>query len=74
MICLSSDLFLVRAAHGRQQRLLEAPQLLSSFLGGRRGGVGGGGGGHVGHGLDDLSHKVGMARKLNLEKKKVKIE
>ena len=69
MICLSSDLFLVRAAHGRQQRLLEAPQLLSSFLGGRRGGVGGGGGGHVGHGLDDLSHKVGMTRQLNLEKK-----
>ena len=28
--------------------------------------MGGGRGGHVGHGLDDLSHKMGMACQLNL--------
>ena len=28
--------------------------------------MGGGRGGHVGHGLDDLGHKMGMACQLNL--------
>ena len=66
LISSSSDFFFVRAAHRRQECLFEASQLLPSLLRCRRGWVGGGRGGHVGHGLDDLGHKMGMACQLNL--------